>query len=95
MSDLTNVFDSYHARLLLLALSILKNRQDAEDCLQEVYLKLHRTRALSRFEGRSAIETYLHRCVINEANDHISKKIRRARILRRCGLSESAIAHAV
>ncbi len=47
------------------ALQILGNEQDAEDVLQETYLKA--MRAISGFEGRSSLSTWLHRIAVNEA----------------------------
>jgi len=48
-----------------IALRILGNAQDAEDALQETYIKaLH---SLPDFEGRSNLNTWLYRIVVNEA----------------------------
>lgn len=48
-----------------LALKILRNPQDAEDVLQESYIKA--LRALPNFEGRSTLSTWLYRIAVNEA----------------------------
>lgn len=48
-----------------LALRMLNNPQDAEDVLQETYIKA--MRAISSFEGRSSLTTWLYRIAINEA----------------------------
>src|SRR5512146_1268608 len=50
----------YHA-----ALRILGDEQDAEDVLQETYLKAFRS--LPEFEGRSSLMTWLYRIAVNEA----------------------------
>src|SRR5512146_1325177 len=50
----------YHA-----ALQILGDAQDAEDVLQETYLKAFRS--LPQFEGRSSLMTWLYRIAVNEA----------------------------
>ena len=47
------------------ALQILANEQDAEDVLQETYIKA--LKALPEFEGRSSLSTWLHRIAVNEA----------------------------
>ena len=48
-----------------LALKILRDPQDAEDVLQESYIKA--MRALPEFEGRSSLSTWLYRIAVNEA----------------------------
>lgn len=44
---------------------ILGDEQDAEDVLQETYIKAFR--ALPGFEGRSSLNTWLYRIAVNEA----------------------------
>lgn len=48
-----------------LALRILNDPRDAEDVLQETYLKA--LKALPAFEGRSSLNTWLYRIAVNEA----------------------------
>lgn len=52
-------------RLFRTAWSILKNRAEAEEVVQETYLRA--LGALAKFEGRSALSTWLTRIAINEA----------------------------
>ncbi len=47
------------------AMKILGNEQDAEDVLQETYLKAFRS--LRDFEGRSSLTTWIYRIAVNEA----------------------------
>lgn len=53
------------AQIYRTALQILSNEQDAEDVLQETYIKA--LNALPNFEGRSSLSTWLHRIAVNEA----------------------------
>jgi RNA polymerase sigma-70 factor (ECF subfamily) len=48
-----------------LLLRMLNNEQDAEDALQETYIKAFQ--ALPGFEGRSSLKTWLYRIAANEA----------------------------
>lgn len=48
-----------------LALRILGDSHEAEDALQETYIKA--LKALPEFEGRSSLSTWLHRIAVNEA----------------------------
>jgi RNA polymerase sigma-70 factor (ECF subfamily) len=52
-------------RLFRAAFAILGNRAEAEDAVQSAYL--HAFTAIERFEGRSALSTWLTRIAINEA----------------------------
>ena len=52
-------------RLYRTAWSVLKNRADAEDALQEGYLRAFV--AIGRFAGASSLSTWLTRIVLNEA----------------------------
>jgi len=50
-------------RLLAVARRLVRNEEDARDCLQEAFLSAFR--AIDRFEGRSRLGTWLHRIVVN------------------------------
>src|SRR5262249_9714105 len=52
-------------RLYRTAWSVLKNRADAEDAVQEGYLRAFV--AIGRFAGASSLSTWLTRIVLNEA----------------------------
>jgi RNA polymerase sigma-70 factor (ECF subfamily) len=57
--------DETSPQIYRLVLHILGEEQDAEDVLQETYIKAFR--ALPEFEGRSSLKTWLHRIAVNEA----------------------------
>jgi RNA polymerase sigma-70 factor, ECF subfamily len=61
----TRLFATYTPRLYRLALSVLRNKEDAEDAVQDTwrraYSKFH------TFQGRSSISTWLTRIAINSA----------------------------
>ena len=59
-------------RFLSLAYSILRNREDAEDAVQEAFTSAHRN--LPAFEGRSAVATWLTRIVVNAALMQLRKR---------------------
>jgi RNA polymerase sigma-70 factor (ECF subfamily) len=58
-------------RLLAVALRVVRDRDDAEDVVQESLLKVCRN--LTRFEGRAAFTTWLHRIVVNTALDRLRR----------------------
>ena len=61
----SELVDLTSPRIYALGLRMLGNEQDAEDVLQETYIKAFR--ALKTFEGRSSLETWLFRIAANEA----------------------------
>jgi len=60
----TALVESYHAGLVAVAGTML-GHGEAEDAVQAAWISAYR--AIDRFEGRSAIRTWLYRIVINEA----------------------------
>lgn len=64
-AEFSRLVDIYSGSLYRLALRILGDPQDAEDVLQETFLKAYRS--LSSFEGRANISTWLYRIATNEA----------------------------
>jgi len=58
-------------RLVAVAMRIVRDRDDAEDVVQEALLKV--CRSLGRFEGRSAFSTWLHRIVVNAGLDRLRR----------------------
>jgi RNA polymerase sigma-70 factor, ECF subfamily len=63
--QLERMYLELRPRFLALTYSILRNREDAEDAVQEAFTSAHRN--FPGFEGRSAIATWLTRIVVNAA----------------------------
>jgi RNA polymerase sigma-70 factor (ECF subfamily) len=66
-------------RLFRTAWSILKDRSEAEEAVQDGYLKAFD--AIGTFAGRSSLSTWLTRIVANEALSRRSRAQRRSRLL--------------
>jgi RNA polymerase sigma-70 factor (ECF subfamily) len=64
-AEFARLVDAYSPQVYRLALKILNDPQDAEDVLQETFLKA--LRAVASFEGRSSLSTWLYRIAVNEA----------------------------
>ena len=56
--------ENYSTRIYHLALKMLNDEQDAEDVLQETFIKA--SRAFAGFESRSSLATWLYRIAVNE-----------------------------
>jgi RNA polymerase sigma-70 factor, ECF subfamily len=63
--EFTRLVDETSSHIYNLVLRILGNPQDAEDVLQDTYIKAFH--ALPEFEGRSSLKTWLYRIAVNEA----------------------------
>lgn len=64
-AEFSRLVDAYSSNIYRLAMKMLGNQQDAEDVLQETFLKAYRH--LKNFDGRSRISTWLFRIATNEA----------------------------
>jgi RNA polymerase sigma-70 factor (ECF subfamily) len=64
--------DKYSAMIYRLGLKMLNNPQDAEDILQETFIKAFHN--IDRFDGRASVSTWLYRIATNEALMLLRKK---------------------
>ncbi len=66
----------YSGRLLAVIRGIVKNEEDARDCLQDAFLQAFR--AIDRFEGRARLSSWLHRIAVNSALMRLRSRRRKA-----------------
>lgn len=67
------IADELKDRAFSLIMKILKNKEEAEDALQESFMKLYRAIISSQFEERSKLSTYFYSIVYNTAIDNYKK----------------------
>jgi RNA polymerase sigma-70 factor, ECF subfamily len=70
-----HVITANNQRLFRAAWSILKNRSEAEEAVQAVYVSAFSS--IDKFEGRSSLSTWLTRIAINEALGRVRAERRR------------------
>jgi RNA polymerase sigma-70 factor, ECF subfamily len=70
--EFSRLVEVYSGKLYRLSLKMLGNPQDAEDVLQEAFLKAFR--GIKNFDGRSSLSTWLYRILTNEALMHLRRK---------------------
>jgi RNA polymerase sigma-70 factor, ECF subfamily len=75
------VVDATSARLVRLSARMLGNMADAEDVVQEAYVKAYRSLLDGQFDRRAKVETWLYRIVVNAAIDARRKRARREPVL--------------
>jgi RNA polymerase sigma-70 factor, ECF subfamily len=68
--------DATSARLVRLGARMLGNVADAEDVVQEAYVKAYRSLLDGQFDRRAKVETWLYRIVVNTAIDARRKRAR-------------------
>lgn len=71
-AEFARMVDTYYGIIYRLAFRMLNNAQDAEDILQETFLKAYKH--LKGFDGRAKISTWLYRIATNEALMFLRRK---------------------
>ncbi len=71
-AEFARVVEANSGYIYRLAMKMLQNPQDAEDILQETFIKAYK--AFPNFDGRSKISTWLYRIATNEALMFLRKK---------------------
>lgn len=64
-AEFARLVDAYSTQIYRLALKMLGDEQDAEDVLQNTFMKA--LQSIEKFEGRSSLSTWLYRIGVNEA----------------------------
>lgn len=80
------IVDQYKDVSLSLAVSILKNKESAEDVLQEVFIKVFQK--IKTFNAKSTFATWLYRIVVNTSYNELKRQKRHLSI---DGLSEELV----
>lgn len=81
-----NLQKEYSSRLFKTILRITKNWEDAEDALQDTFLRAYL--ALDGFEGRSSVYSWLTQIAINSALMVLRRRRSRPEALRMCSFEE-------
>ena len=71
--------DMYYARCLRFALHMLSSRQDAEEAVQDTFVRVYK--ALPRYEEREAFEPWLFRILANRCRSAGARERRRAEVV--------------
>ena len=71
---LKEIYERYHDKVYRIAYGMVRQREEALDIVQEVFIKLYQS--IRNFKGKSKLYTYLYRMTMNTAIDH-SRKMHR------------------
>ena len=69
------IYTKHSKQVYNLALHYVQNTADAEEITQDVFVAIHRS--LHKFDGRSALSTWIYRITINKSLDFIKTQKRR------------------
>ncbi|MBI2893708.1 MAG: RNA polymerase sigma factor [Deltaproteobacteria bacterium] len=75
------LYDLYHRDVFRIVTRIVGDDTDIADIVQQAFVEIERS--IHRFDGRSALRTWIFGLVANLACKHIRKAVRRRRALRR------------
>ncbi|UCE00632.1 MAG: sigma-70 family RNA polymerase sigma factor [Chloroflexota bacterium] len=71
-AEFARLVETYSPMIYRLGLKMLNNPQDAEDILQETFIKAYKH--IGNFDGRSNVSTWLYRIATNEALMSLRRK---------------------
>jgi len=71
-NSLSEIVNAYSPNIYSLSLKFMRNKHDAEDVLQETFLKM--LNSIPKFEGRSTLYSWLYRIATNTALEKLRKK---------------------
>ena len=72
---LAPLVEKYKRMVHRLALQITKNHEDANDVMQETFIKVHQS--IHTFRQEAAFETWVYRIAVNEALNFVKRRERR------------------
>ncbi|HEY8932724.1 MAG TPA: RNA polymerase sigma factor [Rariglobus sp.] len=76
-SAFVEIMHRYHGRLFSLSHNLLRNAADAEEIVQDAFIRAHR--GLSKFRGDSSLATWLYRIALNLSRNRYWYFFRRRR----------------
>ena len=74
LSAFEQLYHTHGSKMKSIAFNLLGNTNDAEDAVQEAFLKVHRS--MQSFQGGSAFSTWAFRILINTCYDELRKRKR-------------------
>lgn len=66
------IYRQFASYVYNVAVRMLKNREDAEEVAQDVFMTMHKS--LKEFRGESSLKTWVHRVTINRALNFLKKR---------------------
>jgi RNA polymerase sigma-70 factor (ECF subfamily) len=70
--DIDEIIDTYYQKIYKLCLFYLENKQEAEELVQEIFIKILKKQ--TSFKGESHIYTWIYRIAVNTLINYIKRK---------------------
>lgn len=74
VEEFRGIVDKYKGKIMAMALSILGNREDAEDACQEAFIQVYRN--LDKFDVQKSFKNWLFKILYNRCLDQLRKRRR-------------------
>jgi len=78
LPPLNDLYREHRRRALAIARRIVRDQDEAEDVVQEVFTKLFAQKV--RFDGKAAYSTWLHRILVNSSINSLRARRRRGKL---------------
>jgi RNA polymerase sigma-70 factor (ECF subfamily) len=72
LAAFTELFHAYQARVYRLAVTVLRDEREAEDVVQDVFVRVFER--IGDYRGDSAFTTWLTAIVVNRCRDHLRRR---------------------
>jgi RNA polymerase sigma-70 factor (ECF subfamily) len=79
LEDFQGLVDIYQNRVINICYGFLKNKEDAEDIAQEVFMEVYKS--ISAFREEAKLSTWIYRISVRKSLDFIRKRNRKKRLL--------------
>ena len=76
-SAFRQLYDQTQSRVFTLALGYVRNREDAEEITQDVFIEVFQS--ANAFKGEAAVTTWIYRIAVNKSLDFLKKQRRKKR----------------
>lgn len=86
LPPMSELYREHRRRALAIARRILRDADEAEDVVQEVFTRLYSQNV--RFDGKAAYTTWLHRILVNSSINSLRAKKRRGKLESTVGGAE-------
>jgi len=79
LNDFTEIVNQYQTKVRGICYGFLKNKEEAEDTAQDVFIEIFRS--LKNFKGESSLSTWIYRIASTKSIDLLRSKKRKKRLV--------------